>query len=351
MNMNSLLSVALQMTEGALLLPLFFITHSAFANSLIKPSHLERGDTVALISSASRAPTNQSIEFAKERLEALGLNVILGKHVYSRDGYFAGTDAQRADDLNQAFSNPEVKAIFEVRGGWGSSRVLPLIDYDNIKKNPKILIGFSDITSLLLAINKKTGLETFHGTMGIQSWPEFTVDYMKKVLFDGDKVLFENPRSAVDLTVDLIVTKDRIEVIHEGVASGPLIGGNLSVLVALLGTEYEPSWQGKILFVEDVDEKNYRIDRLLSQLELAGVFKEIKGFIFGKCTRCEVVAGSGGAKTLREIVEHYVASRNIPAFMGSMIGHIPENFTLPEGLPVIMNANNGTIKLLESAVI
>ncbi|PEQ15791.1 S66 peptidase family protein [Piscirickettsia salmonis] len=317
----------------------------------MKPSHLEHGDTVALISSASRAPTNQSIEFAKERLEALGLNVILGNHVYSRDGYFAGTDVQRVDDLNQAFSNPKVKGIFEVRGGWGSSRILPLIDYNNIKKHPKILIGFSDITSLLLAINKKTGLETFHGTMGIQRWPEFTVEYMKKVLFDGSKVVFENPRPKPDPTVDLILTKDRIEVIHEGVASGPLIGGNLSVLVALLGTEYEPSWQGKILFVEDVDEKNYRIDRLLSQLELAGVFKEIKGFIFGKCTRCEMATGSDGAKTLREIVEHYVASRNIPTFMGSMIGHIPENFTLPEGLPVIMNANNGTIKMLEPAVI
>ncbi|RNC78521.1 LD-carboxypeptidase, partial [Piscirickettsiaceae bacterium NZ-RLO2] len=111
--------------------PLFFATYSAFANSLIKPSHLEHGDTVALISSASRAPTNQSIEFAKERLEALGLHVILGNHVYSRDGYFAGTDVQRADDLNQAFSNPKVKGIFEVRGGWGSSRILPLIDYNN----------------------------------------------------------------------------------------------------------------------------------------------------------------------------------------------------------------------------
>ena len=326
---------------------------SSFSSNLIKPQHLEHGDTVALISSASRAPSNQTIRFAKERLEALGLKVVLGKHVYSRDGYFAGTDAQRAEDLNQAFSNSKIKAIFEVRGGWGSARILPLISYDNIKKHPKIFIGFSDITSLLLAINKKTGLETFHGTMGVEPWPEFTVKYMKKVLFDGSKVLFKNPKYKLNPKLDIIATKDPncIDVINSGIASGPLVGGNLSVLVALLGTKYEPSWKGKILFVEDIGEKNYQIDRLLSQLELAGVFSDIKGFIFGKCTNCEIAEGAYGTKTLKQIIQHYVSSKNIPAFMGSMIGHIPENFTLPEGAPVTMNANQGTIKMLEPAVI
>jgi muramoyltetrapeptide carboxypeptidase len=212
-------------------------------------------------------------------------------------------------------------------------------------------MGFSDITSLLIAINKKTGVETFHGPMAIQPWPEFTVTYLKAVLFDGSEVTFENPQIPPDPKVDIIQTKNRITTLTGGIASGPLIGGNLSVLVSLMGTEYEPDWQGRILFVEDIGENNYKIDRLLSQLELAGVFEKINGFIFGECTDCKVAKKSYGSKNLRQILRHYTNASKVPAFMGAMIGHEPLNLTLPEGLVVEINADAGTIKLLESAVI
>lgn len=316
--------------------------------SEIRPRCLSKGDTVALISSASRAPTDQDIDFARERLEKLGLKVILGKNVFKRDGYFAGSDRERAEDLNQAFASPKVKGIFEIRGGWGSDRILSLINYHTIKEHPKVFIGFSDITALLIAIHKQTSLITFHGPLGIEPWPKYTVGYLKQVLFDRKKSVYVNPNDGIDLTKDIIQSKNRIQTIHGGTAEGRLIGGNLSVLVTLIGSHYEPHWQGKILFIEDIGEKNYQIDRLLAQLQLAGVFEKIKGFIFGECTQCTVAQGSYGSKTLRQIIDHYVP-KNIPAYMGAMIGHEPNNITIPEGVMVKMNANKGAITLLQFA--
>ncbi|KPJ68194.1 MAG: hypothetical protein AMJ43_01100 [Coxiella sp. DG_40] len=328
-------------------LPVF--AHSAPTKNII-PAGLNPGDTVGLISSASRADQNQDIDFAKERLEKLGLKVVFGNHIYARDAYFAGTDKDRADDLNQMFANNKIKAIIEIRGGYGCAGILPLINYKLIKKHPKILMGFSDVTALLLAIHKETGLITFHGPLAIEPWPQFTVDYIKKVLFDGVAVTFENPTDELDPSQDIIQTQDRIQVINGGSAEGELIGGNLTILVSLLGTKYEPDWKNKILFVEDIGIKNYQIDRMLSQLQLAGVFKQIKGFIFGECTKCEVSDGSYGALTIQQILERYIKPAGIPSFMGAAFGHDPNNFTLPEGIMVTMNANDGTIKMLEPAV-
>ncbi len=330
---------------------LFISTTFGFEKPNILPQKLNVGDTVGLLSSASRAPTDQGITFAKERLEKLGLHVVLGTYIYRRDGYFAGTDWQRAKDLNQMFANPNIKAIFEVRGGWGSDRILSYLNYKLIKRNPKILVGLSDITALLLAIHEKTGLITFHGPLCIEPWPRFTVDYVKQVLFDGAAATFSDPMDKPDLDKDIIQSKDRIQTIQSGTATGPMIGGNLSVLVTLLGTRYEPHWKNKILFVEDVGENNYRIDRMLTQLQLAGVFKKIKGFVFGKCTECTVADGAHGTFTIKQIIMHYVRPRHIPSFMGAMIGHEPKIFTLPEGTTVTMNADNGTIKMLKPAVV
>jgi muramoyltetrapeptide carboxypeptidase len=317
----------------------------------ILPKKLKRHDTVGLVSSASREPSAQEISFAKERLEKMGLKVVFGKYIYRREGYFAGTDLQRAKDLNSMFVNPKIKAIFEIRGGWGSDRILPYLNYKLIKRNPKIIVGFSDITALLIAIHKKTGLVTFHGPLGVEPWPPFTVNYMKQVLFEGGLSTFSNPTNEFNLDVDIIQTKNRIQTIQSGTATGSLVGGNLSVLVTLLGTKYEPNWKNKILFVEDVGESNYQIDRMLSHLELAGVFKKIKGFIFGKCTRCTVAKYGYGSFTIKEIISHYVKPRHLPAFMGSMIGHEPKIFTLPEGVLVEVDADLGTIKMLKPAVI
>ncbi len=318
-------------------------------NTLIKPQHLQPGDTVALISSASRVPEDQQIQFAAERMQALGLKVKYGKYIFNREGYFAGTDAERAADVNAMFKDPSVKAIIELRGGWGSDRILPYLDYRTIKENPKIIMGFSDITALLLAIHTKTGLVTFHGPVGIEPWPAFTTQYVKSVLFNGDKAIFQNPADPED---DLIQTQNRIQTITSGKATGRLLGGNLTVLTSMAGSNYLPQWHGAILFVEDVDESVYQIDRMLTQLKLAGVLDHIAGFIFGQCTDCTVGDGttSYGSLTLMQVLKQHIQPLHIPAYYGAMIGHTAKNFTLPEGTQVQMDADKGTITMLEPAV-
>lgn len=314
----------------------------------IKPARLHSGDTVALISPASRSPDKKDIALAKERLEKLGLKVTLGKYVNARDGYFAGSDQQRADDVNHMFSNPNIKAIFAVRGGWGCARILKHLDFDIIANNPKILVGFSDITTLLIAINKRTGLITFHGPMAALPCPAFTVDYLKKVLFNAEAAVFRNPNNTKsNVNIDLIQTSNSIEVINPGIATGKLIGGNLTILMSLIGTPYAPEWDNKILFVEEVNEPIYRIDRMLEQLQQADVLNKLQGFIFGSCINCH--ADKNGF-TLSEILAHYFKNTDIPTYMGAMIGHQSEVFTLPQGLSVELNANNGTIKMLAPSV-
>ena len=217
-------------------------------------------------------------------------------------------------------------------------------------KIQKIVIGFSDITALLLAIHTKTGLVTFHGPMGIMPWPQFSVEAMTDILFNANTPTLANPQYPLNLEKDIIQTKDRIEVIKGGKATGELIGGSLSILVTLLGTPYEPDWEGKILFLEDVGENFYAIDRMMSSLELAGVLKKIKGFVFGKCTRCKVAKRAYGTFTLSQILNHYIKPLGIPAFSGSMIGHEPMMFTLPQGVRATIDGDLGTITLLDPSV-
>jgi muramoyltetrapeptide carboxypeptidase len=321
----------------------------------IFPERLHTGDTVALVSSAFRAPDDSTIQFAKERLETLGLHVKFGKSVFSHNNYFAGTDQERAQDINNMFASPEVKAIFEVRGGWGANRVLPYLNYTLIKRNPKIIIGFSDITSLLLAINAKTGLITFHGTMGVEEWPEYTVNYMRQVLFDGEATQFSNPVTDIDPKKDVIQTENRIHTVRSGIVQGRILGGNLTTLVSMLNSGYLPQWKGAILFVEDVDEDYYKIDRMMNQLQMAGVLKQISGFVFGQCVDCSAGNNSTtssmlGSENLDNILDHYIKPLNIPAWSGAMIGHMPQMMTVPEGAEVKIDADKGTITMLNAAV-
>ncbi|MBU0744879.1 MAG: LD-carboxypeptidase [Gammaproteobacteria bacterium] len=313
----------------------------------ILPSRLKVGDTVGLVSPGYRVTENIQIQFAIERMQALGLKVKLGKHVYTRYGYLAGTDENRADDINQMFADPEVKAIIALRGGWGSNRILGLLKYKTIKNNPKIFMGYSDITSLLLAINAKTGLVTFHGPMAVLTWNEFTTNYAKDILFNAKKITFSNPIEKED---DLTQTKNRIVTIRKGKASGKLLGGSLTLLTSMIGSKYLPKFNGAILFVEDIDEDIYKVDRMLTQLKTAGVLDKIAGFVFGKCTSCQVKNPTYGSLTFQQVLEHHIVPLKIPAWYGSMIGHDDKIFTLPEGTLVTIDAEKGTIEMLEPAV-
>jgi muramoyltetrapeptide carboxypeptidase len=320
------------------------------AASLVKPKRLVAGSTVALISPASATFQSLDVQIAKESLEALGLTVRMGEHMMERHGYLGGDDKARAADINALFANTEVAAIHPIRGGWGSGRVLPYLDFDSIRRNPKVLLGYSDITALLLAIQAKTGLVTFHGPIGSGRWDEFSIDYYKRVLFEGERVSFQNKRDLSDRNA-LTPVDFRVQTITPGTARGRLLGGNLTVLTSIIGSSYLPDWDNAILFTEDVHEEPYRIDRMLTQLKLAGVLNRIKGFVFGSCSECDPGEGSYGALTIEEIFTDHIKPLGIPAWQGAMIGHQQPQWTLPEGVEVEIDATAGTIQLMEAAVV
>ena len=310
---------------------------------VIKPPRLKPGDKVGLISPASAAFEEEPIAIRTEALEALGLKVVLGGNHNNRYGYFAGKDSERAADINSFFADPEVKALIG-RGGWGSSRLLPHLNYKAMIAHPKIVLGMSDVTALLLGIHARTGLVTFHGPPPVRdySWQNF-----KRVVMDGEAVTMVNPSEKGE---NLAQLDDRIRVITPGKATGRLLGGNLTVLTAIVGSGYLPDWDGAILFLEDVNEAVYRVDRMLTQLKLAGILDRIAGFIFGRCTRCEPDSGYGSF-TLEEVLDHHIGPLGVPAWQGAMIGHIHRQFNVPLGIRAQIDADKGVIQMLEPAVI
>ncbi len=312
--------------------------------TILKPPHLKIGDTVGLVSPAGYI-NQKDIEDIKEVLAELGLKVKLGSHLLKRYGYLAGTDRDRAIDINAMFADPSVQAILPMKGGWGCNRILPFLDYSLIRSQPKIIMGLSDITSLLIAIHAKTGLVTFHGPTGQSSWNPFTVDYVKRTLFNGEVFTLKNLRD-----------NNMVETITPGKVQGKLVGGNLSVLTAMLGSDYLPDWKKTILFVEEIGEEVYRVDRMLTQLKLAGTLQQISGFIFGQCTDCDKITNENSKKdgeislTLAQVLKDHIQPLGIPAWSGAMIGHIKNKYVLPVGANVEIDAGRGTIRLLESAV-
>ncbi|WP_194777359.1 S66 peptidase family protein [Pararhodonellum marinum] len=307
------------------------------------PNRLNKGDRVGLISPSAATAESMQILFAKEALEALGFEVETGKHLFNRRGHLAGTDTERAADLNEMFANPEIKAVICIRGGSGAARILPMIDYESISANPKPILGYSDVTALHLAIHAKTGLITFHGPNGTGSWNRFNVKQIEKVFFERELVRFENELVKGD---DLVIKQNRIQTIRPGIAEGEIIGGNLTVLTALAGSPYLPSFEGKILFLEDIREDPYKIDRMMSTLKLMGALDQIKGFIFGQCTDCSP-SGGYGSLTLEQILEDYILPLNIPAYRGAMIGHVDKQFVIPVGARVSMDAEKGFFEMKE----
>ena len=307
------------------------------------PPGLSPGDTIGLVSPSSASDESLSLHLAREVIEALGFKVKEGEHFGARRGYLAGTDAQRAGDINAMFADPAVNAIVCLRGGWGAARLLPLLDYERIRRNPKILLGFSDITALHCALQAKAGLVSFHGPMGSSSWNGFNVDQFRRLFLERELMDYRNKLEAGD---ELVPRRNRTVTLRGGKARGELVGGNLAVLVALAGTPYMPDFDGKILFLEDVGEAPYRIDRMLSTLKLSGALDRIAGFIFGECTDCNP-GGGYGSLTLEQILDDYILPLAIPAYRGAMIGHIREQFIVPVGGRVELDADAGSFRMLE----
>jgi muramoyltetrapeptide carboxypeptidase len=320
---------------------------TAVSPAIIKPRRLRKGDTVGLIAPASNMNEDESIRIAADIVESLGFKVRLGEHIFKRNEYLAGTDQQRADDVNRMFADDDIDAIFCVRGGYGTTRILPLLDYDLIAHNPKILMGFSDITAILLAIHRKTGLVGFHGSILKHHFSEYTLSEFKKVVMHpssrttiGAAPPFEAGEGRVD-------AQNRLTFIAGGSARGPLLGGNLSLLSSLIGTEFEPDFNGRILFLEETHEEPYRVDRLLTHLWLAKKLQQVAGIAFGTITDADA---GGNSFSIEEVLRDRCANLGIPVVRGFMIGHFTNQTVVPIGIEAELNGDDGTLQLLDMAV-
>jgi muramoyltetrapeptide carboxypeptidase len=320
----------------------------AQSSAVIKPPRLRQGDAIGLFSPAGATFHQDQIDLVLDAVKALGFVPRLAPHATERYGYLAGSDDVRAADVNDLFADPTIAALMPIHGGWGSARILPHLDYDVIRANPKVLVGFSDITALLLGIYSQTRLITFHGPHGITSWREGQIDPLRRVVIEGEALTYTNPLLAEDQD-RLMRVRGRVQTITPGQASGPLLGGNLSVLSGIVGSSYMPNTDGAILFLEDVGEAPYRVDRMLTQLKLAGILDHLTGFIFGQCTHCSP-GETYGSLTLEQILEDHIKPLGIPAWSGAWIGHVEPIWTLPIGSRVTVDAGSGTIQMESAAV-
>ena len=315
------------------------------ARPIIRPRRLRKGMTVGLVSPASNVPEDEDIAFARDVVTSLGFQVKPAKHLYQRNQYLAGTDQQRADDLNAMFADRQVDAIFCLRGGYGSSRLLPLLDYEHIAANPKVLMGYSDITALHCAIHQRTGMVTFHGPVAGDNFSDYSYDQFKRTLMSVKKGQTLAAPPVFDDPAPGRVEKDnRITLIRGGVAQGPLIGGNLSLVCHLMGTPYQPDFGGRILFLEDVHEAPYRVDRMLTQLKLAGVLEQVAGIAFGKFTEAETTRNTF---SMEQVLRERTADLEVPVIRGLMIGHVEDQAVIPVGALASLDADKGKLTLLD----
>lgn len=294
---------------------------------MIWPTPLKYGDKVA-ITAPSSPVSDEKLEMSVESIKFLGLEPVVMPSCHMAHGYLAGPDKQRADDINTAFADKDIKGIFCLRGGYGTTRLLPMLDFEMVKSNPKIFIGYSDISSLHFNINQKSGLVTFHGPMPTTDYrvhEGFTNDSLRTCLFAPEKLkIIGNPEG------------EEIITLREGYAKGTLVGGNLSLMAGTLGSPYEIDTKGKILFIEDVDEMPFRLDKMLTALALAGKFRDCEGIILGTFERCE--EADHPSLTLREIFEEVVLPWNKPTILNLRAGHIYPQSTLPMGAEVSFEA-------------
>ncbi|MEW6129255.1 MAG: LD-carboxypeptidase [Acidobacteriota bacterium] len=320
------------------------------ANILIKPKALKSGDTVGLITPSTEVIDPDRLALAQHTLKYFGLKPRMGKNVGRRSIDYKSSIQMRLDDLHEMFSDKTVAAIFAVRGGYGSPHLLDKIDYPLIQKNPKIFLGYSDITALHLAIHRQTGLVTFHGPVAVSGFSDYTQNAFRRALFDKNSLgKFTNPKEE-----NLLRPEHSFRTIKSGKVTAPMIGGNLSLIVSLMGTPYEMDTRGKLLFLEDVDEQPYSIDRMLTNLRLAGKLEQAAGIIFGECAGCgprDFQPSFASPYSLGEVLNNILGDLKIPVLYGLTIGHTKDQLTLPLGLTGMLDADEGILDIKEAAVI
>jgi muramoyltetrapeptide carboxypeptidase len=332
---------------AALLLPFASARAASTMTPLIKPPRLRRGDVVGLIAPGGYT-SDAAIDKAVQHIESLGFRVKLGTYLRDVWGNYGGTVAARIADLHAMFRDPEVKAIWAIRGGSGCISLLRHLDYRLIRTHPKILLGYSDITALHLAIHRHAGLVTFHGPVASSTPSDYATEHLLAVLME--------PRGSY--TIPMSAENDRraleepwyaTRTVHEGVATGPLIGGNLSLVSALAGTPYAADFTGSLLFIEEVNEEPYRIDRWMTQLDLAVGFDKAAAIMIGICENCGP-QGDGPSLTLDETFDVHLQPLRVPAVTGYSFGHIRNQFTIPVGVRGRLDTEARTLTLLEAGV-
>jgi muramoyltetrapeptide carboxypeptidase len=315
----------------------------ADARPRVKPPFLSPGDTVGVVAPASAVGSDDGLDRAEWWLRGMGLVPKFGPHAGGSYGYLAGTDEDRAADINAMYHDPQVKAVFAVRGGWGGARILPLLDWNAIRANPKLFIGFSDVTAIHLSFAARAGYATIHGGNATSSWPKEEWESLWRLAFAGERVMLGGAEleSAVGRPA---------RTIHGGTARGRLLGGNLTIISTLMGTGWLPDFKGAVLFTEDVNEAEYRIDRMFAQLKLAGVLDGLAGMVFGQCSECANTDPDYRGFTVDQVIDQYLTPLGIPAFTGADIGHIRNQLCLPSGAPVEIDGDARTLRLLEPIV-
>jgi muramoyltetrapeptide carboxypeptidase len=321
--------------------------HSHPMKHLIKPPRLRQGDTIGLIAPAGHT-NDKAIEKAVRNIEALGFRVKEGRYLREVYGNYAGSVEQRVADLHGMFLDPEVKAIWCIRGGSGGISLLSHIDYALIRRHPKILLGYSDITALHLAILRHSGMVTFHGPVASSTATEYSNEHLLAVLTDPQPT-YTIPMSIENSRRALEEPQYAMRTVHGGLATGPLIGGNLSLVSALAGTSYAADFRDSILFLEEVNEAPYRIDRWMTQLDLALGFDKAAAVMVGICEQCGPEHESISL-TLDQTLDIHLQPLKIPAVTGYSFGHIRNQFTIPVGVRATLDTERQTVTLLEPAV-
>ncbi|HTX19598.1 MAG TPA: LD-carboxypeptidase [Bacteroidota bacterium] len=309
----------------------------------LKPKALKPGDVIGLIAPASAPPSQERIEKGFGYLERLGYRVKLGKHVRSVRGFLAGTDAERAEDINEMFRDRNVSAIIALRGGYGTPRLLPLIDYPLVRRNPKVLVGYSDLTALQLALCRKTGLVSFSGPMaGVEMYKgidPFTEENFWRMVTSTKKMgKIGNPDGKPFRTIG------------RGKVSGRLIGGNLSLISSIIGSPYLPSFKNSIFYFEEVEEESYRFDRMLNHAALAGILRDAKGILIGELTDVKPDDPSKPFLSVDEIIADHLSQLRKPVLAGLCYGHVERKLTMPVGIRGSIDAGKCELSFLEAGV-
>jgi muramoyltetrapeptide carboxypeptidase len=312
----------------------------------ILPPALKRGDTIGLVTPGSPV-TQEQLSGCITELEEMGFRTTYNESVLSEYGYFAGTDRERADELMGMFTREDVDAVWCVRGGYGCIRILDLLDFNQIRKNPKVFIGYSDITALITSIFQETGLVTFHGPVGTSDFNRFTTRSVNRVLME--------PRSEYQYPYRREKgTRGNPEFDHYtiagGTAEGVLIGGNISVLDSVIGTRFEPDFENRIAYLEEIGEKTYRVDKMIFHLLSGTNLKHASGIVLGVFSGCSV-NGEEPSLSLREALDDLLKPLGIPVSYGNSFGHIKRMVTIPTGIRAAMDADHNRFRLLEPAVV